>query len=269
MVAPVSLFIIIALIGMQDPAPHEERTLDLRARAVFPFLSGDISSTDNSISGSTLDVESDLDLESPGDSADLMISALVFPWFRIHAEYWVSRFQGETTANEDYFFGGSFYPENARTNTDLEMHIGTLMGEYNVLFYSTPDWRVELGLELGVGIIGMEIQHKNSSAVPAFDERQRFAAPLPMAGLYGKLEVFDTLMAEIRLKGVHVQGFNNADITFLKGSAEIQTFLFKGLYISGGWHFLVSSGKVEPRDDEEIDYDFSFNGPFFSIGYTF
>ncbi len=269
MVGSLPFLAIFALLGLQDPAPHEEKALDVRVRAVFPFLSGDLSSTDNDIRGATLDVEGDLDLESPGDSADLMISALVFPWFRIHAEYWVSRFQGSDIADESYFFGGSFYPQTARVDTDLEMHIGTLMGEYNVLLYRTPNWRAEIGLEAGLGIIGMDIEVANRSALPSFTERQRFAAPVPLVGLYGKLEAFSNVSLEVRLKGTSVRGFDGADITFLKGSVELQAALFKGVYISGGWHFLINSGKVEPRDDEEIDYDFTFNGPFFSFGYTF
>ena len=269
MIGSLPLLTLLAFAGVQDPAPHEERTLDFRVRAVFPFLEGDISVTDNNLLGSTLDVENDLDISSPGDSADIMVSALVFPWFRIHAEYWVSRFQGSNTVEETYTFGGSYYNTNQQTRTDLELQIGSLMGEYNVFLYKTPAWRLELGVELGAAIIGLDIHQKNTSAVPAFTERQRFNTPIPLVGLFGKLEVFDTIMAEIRIRGIHVQGLKDAEITLLKTSAEIQTFLFKGIYVSGGWQYLINKGKVEPQSDEEIDYNFTFNGPFISFGYTF
>jgi hypothetical protein len=269
MVGSLSLLTILAFLGVQDPAPHEERSLDFRVRTVFPFLEGDISVTDNNLAGSTLDLEDTLDLESPGDSADIMVSALIFPWFRIHAEYWVSRFQGSNTVEETYNFGGSVYNTDDSTKTDLELQIGSLMGEYNVFLYKTPHWRFELGLEVGAGIIGLDIHQQNSSAEPVFSERQRFNTPIPLVGLFGKLEVFDTLMAEIRIKGIQVQGFQDADITLFKASAEVQAFLFKGVYMSAGWQLLINKGKVEPHSDEEVDYDFTFNGPFFSFGYTF
>lgn len=261
--------LLLAAVAQQEPSPHEQKNFDVRGRALFPLLSGDFSATDNGIEGQTIDLEGDLDIEPATLGGELEISATVIPWLTIRAHYWQTGFNGSDTIDTGFFFGGSFYGAGSRVDTDFDIRVFSLLAEYNLVLYDTPDFRFELGVQGGFELVAFDAELRNATAATPFTERQRFTAPLPILGVRARVEFLDLIAVEGWIHGLAMAGLQDARSLVLEGALEVQVTIFSGLFVGAGVHFLSASVELEPTSDEEAEFDVMIAGPFVSAGWRF
>lgn len=264
----MSLSALLLLLCPQEPSPQNEKTVDLRARVIFPSVSGDLLATDDDISGDTLNLRGDLGMDfATGWEAEA--SVVVVPWLTLRGHYWQVVFHGSEDATADFFFGGSFYASGTRVDSSIEIQAGSLLAEYNLLLYETPDARWELGVQAGAEFVYVESSLRNALAATPFTETERFFAPLPVAGVRARAEFFQRVAVELWVHGGGIAGIRDARILALEGGAEIQVRAVWGLYLGAGWRIFYADATLEPSASEEVGFDLLATGPMLTVTYRF
>lgn len=261
--------LLLLLFLQQEPSPSEQKTVDVRARAFFPSVTGNLFATADNVEGDTLGLQRDLGFDPPLIAAEAELSVVVLPWFTVRAHYWYADFSGSEDVTESFFFGGSFFAAGTRVDSSLEIQAGSLLGEYNLFLYEGPEGRWELGIQAGVEFVYMEANLRNALAIPAFTETQTFFAPVPQIGVRARAEFWDRVAVELWVHGGGISGIRDARLLSLEAGAEFQVRIAWGLFAGAGWRFFVADARLDPSPDEEVEFDLFIHGPVITVGYRF
>ena len=238
----------VAVFGMVVPAQAFE--LGVRGYYWFPGLSGDVKVDESGITGTTLDLESDLGLDD--ESYPIVEAFMGLGNHHLSLSYYRADYSGTNTLTEEITFAGETYSVGALVSSSLEYSVYDLMYHYDLLHLENVLSGFSLGPVGRVKAFDGEVKVESSGLT----ESASFTAPIPMLGLNLHLGI----LADLLEGRVLATGMSYGGGTIIDGQADISFTPFPFLDIHGGYRiFLIDSD----ADDVEFNYDTS--GPYVAV----
>ncbi|MGD8513008.1 MAG: hypothetical protein PVG85_03575 [Deltaproteobacteria bacterium] len=241
---------LVATLGMAMPSQGFEA--GLRGDYWFPELSGDLSVDAEGITGTSLDLETDLGLD---DESYPVVEAFVgLGNHHLRGRYYNADYSGTKILTEDITFNGETYAAGERITSSLEYDVYDVMYQYDLLDLENVAAGFTLGLVGRVEVFDGDVEIKSETLDKI--ERESFTAAVPMLGL--NLHV--GILADWLEGRVLATGMSYGDGTLFDGQAEVSFTPFPFLDIHGGYRLLTIDLDV---DDVELNYD--NGGPYVAL----
>jgi outer membrane protein len=232
--------------------PSQAFEAGVRGDYWFPELSGDLSVDAKGITGTSLDLETDLGLD---DESYPVVEAFVgLGNHHLRGCYYNADYSGTKILTEGITFNGETFAADERITSSLEYDVYDFMYQYDLLDLENVLAGFTLGIVGRVEVFDGDVEIKSE----ALDKIQResFTATVPMVGLNLHVGILaDWLEARVLATGI---GYS--DGTMFDGQAEVSFTPFPFLDIHGGYRFLSVDVDV---DDVAFNYDNA--GPYVAL----
>jgi outer membrane protein len=243
-----------AIFGMVRPGLAFEA--GVRGDYWLPDISGDLKVDANGVTGTSLDLETNLGFD---DESYPVVEAFVgLGNHHLRATYYNADYSGTRTLTESVTFNGETFSKDESVTSSLEYDVYDFMYQYDLLDFENVLAGFTVGvagrLEVFDGDVEME-----SSALDKI-EQESFTAAIPMLGINLHLGI----LADLLEGRVLATGIGYSDGTLFDGQAELSFTPLPFLDIHGGYRFL--SVDVD-ADDVEFNYDNS--GPYAGLTVSF
>jgi len=233
---------LVALLGVAMPSQAFEACL--RGDYWFPELSGDLRVDAEGITGTSLDLESDLGLD---DESYPVVGAFVgLGNHHLRGRYYNADYSGTRILTEDITFNGETYAADERITSSLEYDVYDFMYQYDLLDFENVLAGFTLGIVGRVEVFDGDVEIRSETVDKV--ERESFTAAVPMVGL----SLHIGLLADWLEGRVLATGMSYSDGTLFDGQAEVSFTPFPFMDIHGGYRFLAMDVDV---DDVEFNYD--------------
>jgi outer membrane protein len=244
----------VAISGMAVPGQAFEA--GVRGDYWFPELSGDLRVDANGVTGTSLDLETDLGFD---DESYPVVQAFVgMGNHHLRGAYYNADYSGTETLTENITFNGETFAADERITSSLEYDVYDFMYQYDLLDLENVLAGFTLGIVGRVEVFDGDVEIA-SSALDKI-ERESFTAAIPMLGLHLHLGI----LADLLEGRVLATGIGYSDGTMFDGQAELSFTPFPFLDIHGGYRFLSVDVDV---DDIEFNYDNV--GPYAAVTVSF
>ena len=242
----------VAVSAMAVPVKAFE--VGVRGYYWFPGLSGDMRVDDAGITGSTIDLESDLDMDD--ESYPVVEAFAGLGNHHLSLSYYSADYSGTTTLSESITFAGDTFTAGTRVRSSLEYSIFDFMYQYDLLDLENILAGFSLGAVGRVKLFDGDVELKSS----VLTESESFTAPIPMLGLNLHLGILlDVLEARMLATGMGIGGG-----TIFDGQADVSFTPFPFLDIHGGYRiFFVNA------DAEDVEFDYNTSGPYVGVTLSF
>ena len=245
----------VALVfGLSMPAQAFE--IGVRVNYWAPGLSGDIKVDDGAISGSKLDLESDLGFDE--ESYPVVEAFAGLGNHHLSLSYYKADYSGTSTV-AGFIFDGQPFTGDIKSN--MEYDVFDLVYQYDFLDLENTLAGFSLGFVAKVKYFdgNLDIDGEDGVGNPV-SESEDLAAPIPMVGL--NLNV--GIIADILELRVLATGSGYEGGTVLDGMADISLTLFPFTDIHGGYRVFTMD-----FDDDDVELDYDTSGPYVGITVSF
>ena len=244
----------VALVfGLSMPAQAFE--IGVRGYYWDPGLSGDIKVDDSGLTGTKLDLESDLGFDE--ESYPIVEAFVGLGNHHLSLSYYKADYSGTNTGVSFDFAGTTFTGD---ISSDLEYDVFDLVYQYDFLDLENSLAGFSLGLVAKVkyfdGNFGIDETVGASPASASIDG----SVSIPMVGL--NLNV--GIIADILELRVLATGSGYEGGTVLDGMADISLTLFPFTDIHGGYRVFTMD-----FDDDDVELDFDTSGPYVAFTVSF
>ena len=222
----------------------------------FPSLDGDIKYSDNSLTGTKLDLKDDLGFDDesyPFGGIFLGVGDhhLSFSFYR--AEY-----EGKETLTQDINFGGQTFPVGDKIKSTLDYDVYDFTYQYDVLDLENFLAGFSLGLVARVEVY--DVEAKIRSETTSLSEKEDYTAPVPMLGLNLHLGI----LADILEARVLATGMGYWDGYMVDAQAELSFTPIPYVDITAGYRtFWVDV------DTNDLKLDYNTSGVYAGVSVGF
>jgi hypothetical protein len=244
----------VALVfGLSMPAQAFE--IGVRVNYWFPGLSGDIKVDDSGLTGTKLDLESDLGFDE--ESYPVVEAFAGLGNHHLSLSYYKADYSG-TNTNVDFNFAGQNFTGDI--SSDMEYDVFDIVYQYDFLDLENSLAGFSLGFVAKVKYFDGNFSIDGEVGGFPESESEDFAAPIPMVGL--NLNV--GIIADILELRVLATGSGYGGGTVLDGMADISLTLFPFTDIHGGYRVFTMD-----FDDDDVEFDFDTSGPYVAFTVSF
>ena len=248
---------VVLVIGLAMPVQAFE--IGVRGYYWLPGLSGDIKVDDSGLTGTKLDLESDLGFDEESYLAVEVFAGLGNHHFSL--SYYQADYSGTETLTTDINFGGETFSLLAPISSNLEYDVYDLVYRYDLLDLENIAAGFSLGFVAKVkyfdGNVGIDGEDGVGNPI---SESEDFAAPIPMVGL--NLHV--GILADILELNVLATGMSYGDGTVLDGMADISYTPFPLIDIHGGYRVFTFD-----IDEDDVEFNYDTSGPYVAVTVSF
>ncbi len=250
-----TVFILISMVFTLCMAfPAAAFDVGIRGQYWFPDLSGDIRVDDNGLSGTSLDLEDDLEVDD--ESYPLVEVFAGLGNHHLSVAYYNADYEGSNVLDRTITFDGDTFNVGERVKSSLEYDVYDVMYRYDLLDLENVLAGFSLGLVGRVQVFDGSVEIDS----PSMSTRQDFTAPIPMAGLNLHLGILaDLLEARVLATGI---GYGKGSM--IDAQADISFTPFPFIDIHGGYRAMVIDFET---DDVELNYDVL--GPYVGVTLSF
>lgn len=245
----------------------DQLKIGVKGRLWIADMDCDIRVDDGSVTGTSIDVVSVLDVDPREEIPEVEIYFHLSDANRINFHYWTSQFEGSEVLTETVTYSGSVYTLGTTVDTTMDIDAFTLT--YERLFPLPDMTGVEFGLQIGVKIIQFSGRIEAVDAPVPFEEKEDFQAPVPVLGARFRVEPNDWVALEAQINGLKLSNVNDVDVTLYDMILEADVTAWEGLYGGIGYHIFHVDVKDDSHSDQQIDVDMTIDGFFFAAGYRF
>jgi hypothetical protein len=242
------LMVLSAVLLLTSPALALE--VGIRGSYWFPGLNGDLTVDGDSLSGTKLDLSSDLDMEA--ESAPMIEAFAGIGNHHLSLTYYRFDYEGDTVLKEQIAFNGQVYSVGERVSSELSYTDIDVAYRYDL---------IDLENFLAGGSLGPvgKVKFLDGSArleTSTVSEDQDFSAPIPMLGAHLHVGVLmDILEFRAQLAGM---GYGGASI--FEGFADLSYTPFPFLDIHGGYRILNLHAETD-----DVELNFNTTGPYVAL----
>jgi outer membrane protein len=241
--------VFAVLMGMSIPVMAFE--VGVRGYYWFPGLSGDIRVDGNGVTGTTLDLETDLGMEDQSYPVIEIFGGLGNHHFSF--SYYSADYEG-SNPDADFDFNG--LPFTGLINSRLEYDVYDFMYQYDLLDMENILAGFSLGLVGKVKLFDGNVSIQSSTLSTNHD----FSVPIPMLGL----NLHMGILADILEARLLVTGIGYSDGTIFDSQADISFTPFPFLDISGGYRLFAID-----IDTDDLQADYNTSGPYVALTISF
>ena len=251
--------LVACLIGftlMATALPAHGFEAGVRGYYWFPSLDGDIKYSDNSLTGTKLNLKDDL-----GFDDEYYPFGVVFLGLGDHHlsfSYYRANYDGKETLDQDINFGGDTFPAGDRIKSSLDYDVYDLTYQYDALDLENVLAGFSLGLVARVEVFDLEAEIKSETT--GLRQKEDYTAPVPMLGLNLHLGI----LADILEARVLATGMGYWDGYMVDAQAELSFTPIPYVDISAGYRtFWVDV------DANDLKLNYNTSGPYAGISLVF
>ena len=251
--------LMACLIGftlMATALPAHGFEAGVRGYYWFPSLDGDIKYSDNSLTGTKLNLKDDL-----GFDDEYYPFGVVFLGLGDHHlsfSYYRANYDGKETLDQDINFGGDTFPAGDRIKSSLDYDVYDLTYQYDALDLENVLAGFSLGLVARVEVFDLEAKIKSETT--GLRQKEDYTAPVPMLGLNLHLGI----LADILEARVLATGIGYWDGYMVDAQAELSFTPIPYVDISAGYRtFWVDV------DANDLKLNYNTSGPYAGISLVF
>jgi outer membrane protein len=149
------------------------------------------------------------------------------------------------------FQPGPFESETVLNHLDVALYYGIPLLET-----ATRD---TLNIDVGINVRIIDYELRIDQAASGLSEKEDGTLPVPMVFLAMQFKPLERFAVEVEARGISYSG---NDVYSLIGRLRIN--LFGPLFAAGGYRY----DKIE-LDEDDLDVDVDFSGPFLEAGFSF
>jgi len=245
---------ILLLLLIPSPALARSNRLKLNLSAWPASLSGVEQVNDGGATGTSIDLEDTLGLESE-TFPELHVQLKLLGPARLVGSYYSTGYQGSETLTQSVTFNGTTYSSSEEVDSDVDLSVGRILFSFSPLNLK----RLNLGLMIGADL--MQVDASLSSSLTG-DENKSFTAPVPVVGVNLTVQPIDKLALYFEVSGLSV---NIGDV-----DASIMDGIFRAEYYFLPWFALTGGYRVFDFDVTEEDFgrvNFKQDGVQLGLGF--
>jgi hypothetical protein len=247
---------IIALTLTATAQPAQGFEAGVRGYYWFPSLDGDIKYSDNSLSGTKLDLEDDLGFDD--EYYPFGEAFLGFGDHHLSFSFYRAKYDGRETLDQDINFGGETFPVGDRIKSSLEYDVYDITYQYDVLDLENFLAGFSLGLVGRVKVFDFEAEIKSETT--GLKEKEDYTVPVPMLGLNFHLGI----LADILEARIFATGMGYSDGYMVDALAELSLTPIPYVDIHAGYRtFFVDV------DTNDLELNYNTSGPYAGITVSF
>jgi hypothetical protein len=201
----LQVVLLTVLAVLLVPGVAFAQIVELEGRYWFTDVKASVKAKSGSVSGTDIDLEGDLGLES-GDAPEARLTFFTGPSSRIRLAYTHLDFDGDKTLKQTVTFQGQTFTSSSRVLTDLEIHYGRVGWLWQPL---TIPGILKFGglLEAKAFVIDASLQTFGS--VPEVGESAAFPIALPTLGLALDVTPYPTLHLFAEASGLYAGDYGH------------------------------------------------------------
>lgn len=240
------LTLLIALFGLTLSPVCADELFSFKASYQTLNPEGDFAVSGDGLSGSSVDMDDDLDFD---DSDDYYMEAAVqLGAFRLFAAYQPIGFSGEGLLPTEIRFDGQTFAQNTYVSSDVDLDVYEAGLAWHLINFDDLPVRLQLGPELAIKYINAEVDMRSG----AIEESASVDVPLPTIGLRGRVAVADFLGVVGRAGYMEYSGNAFLDVD---AQVEFSPVPLVGLFV--GYRYLDID-----IDEDDVMIDAGFDGPY-------
>lgn len=218
--------------------------------------------------GTTLDFESDLDLEDSKLLPTVSAGARLGARFVVTADYFALDRESSAALGRDIVFDGATYPVGVTVEGAFDSNIYRFTVGYLLLRGETAELGAAIGVhatDFGVGLTGAA---QVGGALFQAERRHRtFLAPLPTVGIFGTLDLGSGFAASGRADFLSLS-VGDYDGGVLNLQAALAYQVARGVEIGAGWRYVDYDLDVT-KEAFTAALDYHFSGPALFVRFGF
>jgi hypothetical protein len=257
-VAAVLVFLAAA------PAFAQDEHVGARVREWYAKMDGDIKSTGGSLGGTSINLASDLSLDSSQWNTEVQVYGHI-PFFgKIYAGWWMIDRHGDEILSRTITFAGQSFTASTEVKSDVRLDVGYLTYEFD--FPSIPvgdllKW--ELGLQVGARVIRGE--GKVDSVFASGSDSGTIG--IPVIGGHAAVQITPFLRADVELVGLEFS-YSGHRGHYLEAYGEIVGQPLPWVFAGVGYKY-VSLGVKAHLSSTDFDLDTHITGLYVTAGVRF
>ncbi|UCG14153.1 MAG: hypothetical protein JSU72_06730 [Deltaproteobacteria bacterium] len=246
--------LLIAMVGFGIVPPVQAFEIGVRGYYWFPGLDGNIRVDANGITGTKIDLKSDLGLSD--ESYPVIEGFVGLGKHHLSVSYYRADYSGNNILSRDIVFNGITFPANTQVGSSLKYDVFDAMYWYDLLNLKNILAGFSLGLVGRVEVFDGSVEI-NSLTLGA---REEFTLPVPLLGINLDLGILaDLLGARLLATGI---GYSKGSM--IDAQADIYLSPLPLLDIRGGYRlFLVD---LETND---VQFNYDTSGPYVALTLSF
>ena len=167
-------------------------------------------------------------------------------------------FDGIGRKSADFKFGDINFNRNTDFYSEVTLDHYDVALYYGIPFVSTASAGL-LNIDVGLNLRVIDFSTKIRQDAFSLEESESFTLPVPMVFVGAQVTPIDRLSIEGEAR---ILSYGGNSLYSLIGRVKFK--VFAGLFAAGGYRY---DGIV--IDEESVDVDISFSGPFLEAGYQF
>jgi hypothetical protein len=231
----VTTLLVAALLVLLAPDRTVAQVVDLEGRSWFTDLDASIKFESNSIPGTRVDADQDLDVED-ANVPELRLTFSTGLNSKLRLAYLQGDFDGQTTLPQSIQFAGTTFGASTRVDTDLD------------LYYGRIGWTWQFPVVPGVFRVGPLLEVKGvvvDATVRGSGQRESalLAIPFPTVGAMLNITPISMLDIFAEVSGIPFGGLGHV----VDAEAGLRFIPFRFLTLSAGYR--VFDVRIEYGDD--------------------
>ncbi len=245
------------------PAFAQDEHIGLRVREWFARTSGTISSQENGVPPTSLDLTDDLGLGDQQLTHEIQVYGRI-PFFgRLVAGWWRSHDAGHDVLSQTINFAGQTFTQSTPIDTEYTLDVAYL--NYELVLPTIPlGDLVKFEIAPSLGVTGIWASGSIDSAAISGSDSGKVG--LPTVGVHGTLRLFDFVRTEAEIRGLQFRyGDHEAHYFEAYGEAVVEPlpFLFAGV----GYKLVQMNVKNTGNNPSHVDLDIA--GFYITFGARF
>lgn len=245
------------MITLTTPASAFE--IGARGYYWFPSLKADLKVDKDGVTGTQVDLKDDL-----GVSNESFPSVEAFAGIGKHhisLMYTQFHYSGSKNITKSVSFAGKTYSANALVESDLKTKMLDLEYQYDLINMENLLAGFSIGVIAKIKYFDGEASIKSSTVGSQFDQKETFAAPVPMLGVGAHIGLIANIL-EARAK---VTGMGYSGSVFYDALADISVTPFPFLDIHAGYRIM----KLKIDNVNDVYGNLEFAGPYAALTVSF
>jgi outer membrane protein len=238
---------VICLIFQAGPVLADE-IVSLKAGVLSLVPEGEFAVGGNSLPGTRIDLEDDLDFD---DSEDLYVEAgLNFGPFHLAASYMPISFSGSGPLTRDILFNDRLYNVGVNVESDVDIDLYDIGLTWFLVNLDDAPVRLQIGPEICVKVIDADLSLKDRTN--GIEESDSVTAPVPTVGLRARVGLGDWLSLTGRVGYLE---YDDNSFTDADAQLEFSPIPFVGVFVGYRYFDLEV-------DESDVFIDATFDGPY-------
>jgi opacity protein-like surface antigen len=271
---PIGLAALLATSALGLAAPAAAQSLQdkywIEVSAYFPSVNTDASVARQGFPGTDIDLEGDLGLNKHET-----LPAVYAGWrftgsgrWVLAGEYYALDRNGSRVLTRDINFGGSTFPAQVETNSELHSDVYRVTLGYAFIKNEQAELGAAIGLHATDFKIALSGQSRIGNAIGLQNDREAsdFVAPMPTLGVFGTYEPMPKVILTGRADYMSLK-IGDYDGSIFNGQAAIGYRVWRNVDLGVSYRYVKYKLDVDKRLQTHLDYRFSGPSVFVRVGF--